>query len=106
MPGSEQRCPAAKVYLYQVFVLERTMSLPYLQESMWATYAVSCSVLLLHSRLVPKQLDAHWVASRSIKPCMDTLFRPRDWQQGFVDPQILLLPAWPSPRDVVQQLHM
>lgn len=63
-----------------------------------------CVLLCTRCRLVPKQLDAHWVAQRSRKPCMDTLFRPQDWQQGFLDPQVLLLPAWPSPQQVVQQL--
>jgi hypothetical protein len=66
---------------------------------------VSCA-LLLHRvcRLVPKQLDAAWVAARSLKPSMDTLFKPQEWQQHFVDPQLLVLPAWPTPQQVVQQL--
>jgi hypothetical protein len=55
-------------------------------------------------RLVPKQLDAHWVASRSLKPGMDALFKPHEWQQTFVDPQVLLLPACPTPQQVVEQL--
>jgi len=63
-----------------------------------------CCLSLCTCRLVPKQLDAHWVACRSLKPCMDTLFKPQDWQQGFVDPQVLVLPSWPTPQQVVQQL--
>ncbi|WIA41640.1 hypothetical protein OEZ86_008998 [Tetradesmus obliquus] len=58
-----------------------------------------------HARkLVPKQLDARWVASRSLKPQLDTLFNPQEWQPGSVAPQVLLLPSWPTPQQVVQQL--
>jgi hypothetical protein len=61
-------------------------------------------LLLLLCRLLPKQLDARWVASRSLKPQLDTLFKPREWQPGSVAPQVLLLPSWPTPQQVVQQL--
>ncbi|WIA21347.1 hypothetical protein OEZ85_000572 [Tetradesmus obliquus] len=58
-----------------------------------------------HARkLVSKQLDARWVASRSLKPQLDTLFNPQEWQPGSVAPQVLLLPSWPTPQQVVQQL--
>lgn len=53
---------------------------------------------------MPKQLDAQWVATRSLKPSLDTLFDPKEWQQAHVDPQLLVLPAWPTPQAVVQQL--
>jgi hypothetical protein len=35
---------------------------------------------------------------------MDALFKPHEWQQTFVDPQVLLLPACPTPQQVVEQL--
>jgi len=55
-------------------------------------------------RLVPKQLDARWLASRHLRPEVSTLFKPEEWQQGAVQPQVLVLPSWPTPEQVVQQL--
>jgi hypothetical protein len=80
-----------------------------LQQVALASYDLLTSLLLyavLHSacRLLPKQLDARWVASRSLKPQLNTLFKPHEWQPGSVTPQVLLLPSWPTPQQVVQQL--
>eukprot|EP00775_Hariotina_reticulata_P007465 gene7465-7675_t len=55
-------------------------------------------------KLVPKQLDARWLASRNYRPEVGTLFKPEEWQQGDVQPQVLVLPWWPTPQQVVQQL--
>ena len=55
-------------------------------------------------RVVPKQLDARWVASRGRRPQLSDLFNPDDWHPGTVTPQVLLLPSRPSPANAIHAL--
>lgn len=68
------------------------------------TACLLCRVLQ-RRRLVPKQLDARWLAQRrQLQPQLSTLFKPHEWQAGAVAPQLLVTPAWPTPQQVAEGL--
>lgn len=55
-------------------------------------------------RLLPKQLDSKWIASRSLKPRLSALWRPQDWQPEVANTGPAQLTRQPTAQQIAAQL--
>lgn len=57
------------------------------------------------NRVVPKQLDPRWVAARhALRPRIESLHRPTDWQPECASTRGAALAAAAAPADVARSL--
>lgn len=55
-------------------------------------------------RRVPKQLDGRWVANRQLRPQLEALWRPADWQLEVSSTQAVALQQRITPERVAAAL--